>query len=222
MAVASFQGAEERRRAACGHVTSPLSLLQGRWQPPALSPGHHSSSWQVPPLELSPTPQDPSPTHPQPHTSPAPWGYSRQRQGGREHLSHRVCQAHPKSKRESGMRPTPRPQHPRDQACGAAQTPWGPGGVSPEPPLAGCLLLVPTRSPPGWGALGEHPSVRGAGTPGSSSPTRDAAPVCTHRSTFGTRETHHAGLASGSGWAWGAGAAVLTSGALGWGEQRPR
>lgn len=44
----------------------------------------------------------------------------------------------------------------------------------------------------------------------------------THRSTFGTGETHHTSLTSGSGGAGGAGAAILTSGTLRWGEQRTR
>lgn len=43
----------------------------------------------------------------------------------------------------------------------------------------------------------------------------------THRSTFGTGEPHHAGLASGSGGTRGTGAPVLTSGTLSGGASAP-
>ena len=94
------------------------------------------------------------------------------------------------------------------------------GDTSPEPPLLGCPLHrshVPTHEHhPGWGQrlVGSRPSP--TRTP---APPREAAPIRTHRSTFGTGETHHASLTSGSRGAGGAGASILTSGTLFWGGE---
>ena len=109
-AVASFEGQEKPRRAAHGHVTSLLSPLQSCWQPPGRSPSHLNP---LPSSSLEPSPAPARPSHAlslPPHTGvkllakpPPGWlgsgEYLQRHRGDQEHLSRRVCRAHPESKR---------------------------------------------------------------------------------------------------------------------------
>lgn len=123
------------------------------------------------------------------------------------------------------------PRHRRAQACrleqagGCSRAALPRGDTHPlSPPFLGACSTGATHPPAATvlgGGSGRRVGIpRGSGflhlsgSSISSSPPREAAPVHTHRSTFGTRETHHASLTSSSGGAGRAGAAVLTSGTL--------
>lgn len=109
-AIAAFEGLEKPWRAARGHVTSLLSPLQSCWQPPGWSPNHLNP---LPSSSLEPSPAPARPSHAPslpPHAGvkllakpPPGWlgsgKYLQQRRGDQEHLSRRVCRAHPESKR---------------------------------------------------------------------------------------------------------------------------